>query len=210
MHAGHKDITLCGSLLEPLAILGNSLNWWINVWSLSNRHQPSKVKCALHCQMWQMSLYIFPFSSFPSLASKAQTSEQLITATGKNSVQLPSQEQKKSCVSLTIISKLPELLQGSKPPSGFRAFTPSVKWLSGNEFRFCYLNSLPSCCSVDSRASRETRIWMSNLPTAIPAILISLLPQSGLALTYFDSSVSCLFLQLHEPALKSEFTWEML
>lgn len=94
MHAGHKDIILCGSLLEPLAILGNSLNWWINVWSLSNKHRPSKVKCALHCQMWQMSLYIFPFSSFPSLASKAQTSEQLITATGKNSVQLPSEQKK--------------------------------------------------------------------------------------------------------------------
>lgn len=124
-------------------------------------------------------------------------------------MQLLSQEQKKNkSISLTIISKLLELLQGSKPPSGFRAFTLSIKWLSGNEFRFCHLNSLPSCCSVASRASRETRIWMNNLPTAILAILISPLPQSGLALTYFDPSVSCLFLQLHEPALKSEFTCE--
>lgn len=85
-----------------------------------------------------------------------------------------------------------------------------LKWLPRNEFRFSHLNLLPSCCSVASRSSRDTRVWMNNLPTAIPAVLTSPLPQSGLALTYFDSSLSCVFLQLYVPALKSEFTSEML
>lgn len=80
-----------------------------------------------------------------------------------------------------------------------------LKWLSSNEFRFCHLNLLPSCISVVSRASRETRIWMNNLPTAIPAILLSPLPQPGLPLAYIltpvfpVSSYMCLSWNLNSP-----------